>query len=252
MPDDPAKRSKRAALKRHGTLNPHPDAVTDPLFHTGDFFDPADLLQVKYEMLRRVEGTRIQSASPLRHSASPVPLTIKPKPIFSALACWGCCPKNEDPVKATSSRRTSWTSRPNSVQATLAAPLGPGGSHSGPLRHNGPSAQYRTRTGPAGKKTPLNPASAPNTAMPQTLISAYEDLRERVDGLRVLEAWVWLSFLVKAWWPGCRHAPGYPPLVPITRAGVRRVARPLPNDLRGEIVLVLAAMALNQAPEVRP
>ncbi len=27
---------------------------------------------------------------------------------------------------------------------------------------------------------------------------------------------------------------------------------PLPNDLRGEVVLVLAAMALNQALEIRP
>jgi len=34
---------KRDALKRHGTLNPHPDVVTDPLFQTGDFFDPDDL-----------------------------------------------------------------------------------------------------------------------------------------------------------------------------------------------------------------
>ena len=32
MPDNSAKRSKRAALKRHGTLNPHPDAVTVPCF----------------------------------------------------------------------------------------------------------------------------------------------------------------------------------------------------------------------------
>jgi hypothetical protein len=29
-------------------------------------------------------------------------------------------------------------------------------------------------------------------------------------------------------------------------------AAPLPDELRGEIVLVLAAMALKQAPEVRP
>jgi transposase len=49
-----AKKSKRDALKQHGTLNPHPDAVTDPLFETGDFFDRDDLLQLKYEMLRRV------------------------------------------------------------------------------------------------------------------------------------------------------------------------------------------------------
>jgi transposase len=54
MPDDPEKTSKRDALRQHGTLNPHPDFVTDPLFQTGDFFDPDDLVQVKYEMLRRV------------------------------------------------------------------------------------------------------------------------------------------------------------------------------------------------------
>src|SRR5215831_18908153 len=54
MPDDPKKRSKRDALKRQGTLNPRPDVVTDPLFQTEEFFDLADLVQVKYEMLRRV------------------------------------------------------------------------------------------------------------------------------------------------------------------------------------------------------
>jgi len=46
--------AKRESLKRHGTLNPHPDRVTDPLFQQSDFFDPEDLVQVKYEMLRRV------------------------------------------------------------------------------------------------------------------------------------------------------------------------------------------------------
>ena len=45
---------KIQALKRHGTLNPHPEKVTDKLFLENAFFDPKDLLQVKYEMLRRV------------------------------------------------------------------------------------------------------------------------------------------------------------------------------------------------------
>jgi len=54
MPSKAAKKSKRDALKQHGTLNPHPSAVTDPLFETGDFFDRDDTVQVKYEMLRRV------------------------------------------------------------------------------------------------------------------------------------------------------------------------------------------------------
>jgi transposase len=40
-------------LKRTGTVNPHPEAITDRLFQENPFFDPRDLLQVRYEMLRR-------------------------------------------------------------------------------------------------------------------------------------------------------------------------------------------------------
>ena len=47
--------AKTQSLRQHGVLNPHPEAVTDLLFQTSDFFDPQDLIQVKYEMLRRVE-----------------------------------------------------------------------------------------------------------------------------------------------------------------------------------------------------
>ena len=46
---------KRQALRQTGTLNPRPDRVRDELFIDSDFFDPNDLLQVKYEMLRRVD-----------------------------------------------------------------------------------------------------------------------------------------------------------------------------------------------------
>jgi transposase len=52
-----AKRSQREPkteeLKRTGTLNPHAETVTDPLFQQNPFFDPRDLLQARYEMLRR-------------------------------------------------------------------------------------------------------------------------------------------------------------------------------------------------------
>ena len=40
-------------LKRNGTLNPHPDTITDRLFQENPFVDRRDLLQVRYEMLRR-------------------------------------------------------------------------------------------------------------------------------------------------------------------------------------------------------
>jgi transposase len=61
-PDHP---QKRQTLRRHGTLNPHPEAVSDPLFHNSDFFDSDDLVQVKYEMLRQVhieKGSICESA----------------------------------------------------------------------------------------------------------------------------------------------------------------------------------------------
>jgi len=46
---------KSAELARSRTLNPHPEAVADELFASSAFFDARDLVQVKYEMLRKVE-----------------------------------------------------------------------------------------------------------------------------------------------------------------------------------------------------
>jgi transposase len=45
---------KLRELREQGMLNPHPEDVKDPLFLEDGFFDPHDLLQVKYEMLHRV------------------------------------------------------------------------------------------------------------------------------------------------------------------------------------------------------
>jgi transposase len=47
--------TKRSFLRQQGTLNPRPQDVRNETFHGSDFFDPQDLLQVKYEMLRLVE-----------------------------------------------------------------------------------------------------------------------------------------------------------------------------------------------------
>ena len=52
----PKKDAKLEALRQHGTLNPRPDKVTDERFATSGFFDPRDLVQVKYEMLRCVQA----------------------------------------------------------------------------------------------------------------------------------------------------------------------------------------------------
>jgi transposase len=47
--------AKREALARDGALNPRPEVVRDALFADNPFFDPADLVQVRYEMVRRHE-----------------------------------------------------------------------------------------------------------------------------------------------------------------------------------------------------
>jgi hypothetical protein len=61
-PSDP----KLAALRQQGCLNPNPHKVVDPLFASSDFFDPRDLVQVKYEMVRRVRV----DGQPVSHSAA--------------------------------------------------------------------------------------------------------------------------------------------------------------------------------------
>jgi transposase len=62
MPRDPGRTLKRQALRRQGVLNPRSQDVQHELFQNSNFFDPEDLVQVKYEMLRQV-GIDQQSIS---------------------------------------------------------------------------------------------------------------------------------------------------------------------------------------------
>jgi transposase len=53
--------AKAEALRSQRVLNPRPETVTDERFRTDEFFDPRDMVQVKYEMIRRVreEGATV-------------------------------------------------------------------------------------------------------------------------------------------------------------------------------------------------
>ena len=53
-PADTPADAKADALRSEGLLNPHPERVREPAFRDSAFFDPRDLLQVRYEMLRCV------------------------------------------------------------------------------------------------------------------------------------------------------------------------------------------------------
>ena len=56
---------KSGTLQQQRCLNPRAEKVTSELFQKSDFFDPRDLLQVKYEMLR---GVRVDQ-QPIRQAA---------------------------------------------------------------------------------------------------------------------------------------------------------------------------------------
>jgi len=53
--------AKTEVLRRQGTLHPRPEVVQDEAFRQGEFFDARDLVQVRYEMLRRhqVDGKTV-------------------------------------------------------------------------------------------------------------------------------------------------------------------------------------------------
>jgi transposase len=63
MAKSPHTDHKEKALRDYGAFNTHP--VIDDVFRGNDFFDSRDLVQVKYEMLRRVhkEGQSVRQAA---------------------------------------------------------------------------------------------------------------------------------------------------------------------------------------------
>jgi len=65
MPNRRRQDPKLEALRERGTLNPKPEGVLDQLFRESEFFDARDLVQVKYEMIRRVdvEGAPVAQAA---------------------------------------------------------------------------------------------------------------------------------------------------------------------------------------------
>jgi len=60
---DSGRNSKEASLRASGTFNRRARVVADELFQEGGFFDPRDLVQVKYEMLRRVREQDMSATS---------------------------------------------------------------------------------------------------------------------------------------------------------------------------------------------
>ena len=88
---------KTLVLKRTRTLNSRPGAVSDTLFKENSFFDPKDLLQVRYEMLRRhsVEGASIVDVA-TRFGVSR-PTVYQAQAAFEQAGLIGLLPKRRGP-----------------------------------------------------------------------------------------------------------------------------------------------------------
>jgi transposase len=97
MEQDHSKRTKVDALVADGTLNASANKVRDPKFREGEFFDPRDLVQVKYEMLRRVlvENTSVTHAS--KEYGMSRPTYYQAKAHFSEEGIAGLAPKKRGP-----------------------------------------------------------------------------------------------------------------------------------------------------------
>jgi transposase len=97
--DDPQD-GKSKALRRYGALHPQPSRVRDGLFQNSEFFDPRDLVQVKYEMIRRVriEGASVTEAAGA-FGFSRVAL-YQAMEVFEAEGLPGLLPKRRGPKSA--------------------------------------------------------------------------------------------------------------------------------------------------------
>jgi transposase len=100
MPRDDERVRKRALLRKQGTLHPHAPLVTDPLFRLGEFFDPEDIVQVKYEMLRRVKVDKQTVSDSAVAFGFSRPTYYQAETEFQREGLFGLVPQKRGPRKA--------------------------------------------------------------------------------------------------------------------------------------------------------
>jgi transposase len=89
--------AKLAALKATATLNRNPDAVVDVLFRGRGFFDPRDLLQVRYEMVRRHRVEDVPVATTARLFGVSLPTVYQAQAAFAEEGLAGLLSKRRGP-----------------------------------------------------------------------------------------------------------------------------------------------------------
>jgi hypothetical protein len=97
MPPRPRRDAKAEALRAAGALHLRSDAVRDPLFTSDEFFDPRDLVQVKYEMLRRVDVEGQPVARTVEAFGFSRPTFYQAQAAFEARGIPGLVPRKRGP-----------------------------------------------------------------------------------------------------------------------------------------------------------
>ena len=92
--------SKLAALRAGGTLHPHPNKIQDEEFLQDDFFDPNDLVQVKYEMLRRHREEQKSVTEVAKSFGTSRQAFYAAKALFDSQGIPGLIPKRRGPRSA--------------------------------------------------------------------------------------------------------------------------------------------------------
>jgi len=92
-----SKHPKVRALLEEGTLHPAPEKVHDAKFHDSEFFDPHDVVQVKYEMLRRVSVENASVTNATEEYGVSRPTYYQTKASFDESGIAGLVPKKRGP-----------------------------------------------------------------------------------------------------------------------------------------------------------
>lgn len=95
----PSHSKKIDALRSCGVLNRHPEEVRNPLFIENEFFDPHDLIQLKYETIRAVEVDRQPIAQAALDSGLSRPTIYEARENFRQGGIEGLLPEKRGPKK---------------------------------------------------------------------------------------------------------------------------------------------------------
>ena len=95
--DQNRRRTKVENLAQEGTLNPTSGKVRDPKFQEGGFFDPRDVVQVRYEMLRRVSVEKASVTDASDDFGVSRPTFYQAKSDFDDAGIAGLVPKKRGP-----------------------------------------------------------------------------------------------------------------------------------------------------------